>query len=386
MQEKTEDTGRSFKAFREGFHDWGIRHLWRTRILEYSLLSLLVTLVVAIFFKIFDLFQTDADSARYMLSAMVQAQAAIVAIVVTLTLVAVQLTASAYSPRVTKVFRDNPDMWILLLSYGISISYGLLVLKMIQDGDLKQISLFGTPIEYHICVAYVAVNFTFFMLFLYMWNVVNLLNPETIINWLTTEITAEKLINSKEDPIQPIMDIVHGSIMKYDIATTRVGLEKMTDRVIEIIDTEINPDDDHEAEVKTLNDRFCTPVAFAGKLAVNREDEKSAIEVIETLQKFGESIAKKKFKKLKGAAGHAAGSLVSIGNAAEKKGLEEAVKQVVQSLTELSVVSEEAFETVNREFESHVEELEEEWRRANVQKKFKQFLEEYKKSHTEQQK
>jgi uncharacterized membrane protein len=77
---------------------------------------LLVTLVVAIFFKLFDLFQTDANSARYMLSAMVQAQAAIVAIVVTLTLVAVQLTASAYSPRVIRIFRDNPDIWILLIS------------------------------------------------------------------------------------------------------------------------------------------------------------------------------------------------------------------------------------------------------------------------------
>jgi len=53
----------------------------------------------------FGAFTIADDIARYLLSALVQSLAAIIAIVVTLTLVAVQLTASAYSPRVIDIFK-----------------------------------------------------------------------------------------------------------------------------------------------------------------------------------------------------------------------------------------------------------------------------------------
>lgn len=53
-----------------------------------------------------NLLHTDVDSARYMLSALVQSEAAIVALVVTLSLVAVQLAAQSYSARVIDVQED----------------------------------------------------------------------------------------------------------------------------------------------------------------------------------------------------------------------------------------------------------------------------------------
>ena len=106
-------------------HDWWMsfesRHLWIARLFVYSTCLAVVVLVCFSLFRYFNLFHTDADSARYMLSALVQSQAAIVAIVITLTLIAVQLTASAYSPRVIDIFKKNPDMWILLGCYGVSI-------------------------------------------------------------------------------------------------------------------------------------------------------------------------------------------------------------------------------------------------------------------------
>jgi uncharacterized membrane protein len=113
---------------REKVHDWWVsfefRHLRIARLIVYFTYLAVVILVCFILFRYFNLFHTDAGSARYMLSALVQSQAAIVAIVVTLTLIAVQLTASAYSPRVIDIFKKNPDMWILLGCYGVSIFYG----------------------------------------------------------------------------------------------------------------------------------------------------------------------------------------------------------------------------------------------------------------------
>ena len=320
MQDEKENPTGSLKTIKKKVHDWEFRHPWPAHIFEYILLFLFVAFVIGHIFALFDLYHTESDSARYMLSALVQSQAAIVAIVVTLTLVAVQLTASAYSPRVIRIFRDNPDMWILLLFYGVSISYGLLVLKMIQAGDLRQISLFSHPLEYHIFSAYIAVVFTFFMLFPYMWNIINLLNPANIIKRLAIEITKDNLLNSEEDPIQPIMDIVHGSIMKYDIATTRVGLGAVTEQVIEIIDS--------DGEEK-ISGHFCKHLDRVGKLAVSKMDIESTAEVIENLEVFGKSTAE---KGLQGATGQTAEFLYAVGVTAAEKGLAVATWRAVESL------------------------------------------------------
>jgi hypothetical protein len=214
-----------------------------------------------------------------MLSALVQSQAAIIAIVVSLTLISIQLTASAYSPRVIRIFRDNPDMWILLIMYCFSIFFGLWVLKMIRGaGDTSQIIISNISLEAYITYIYAFGISTFAILCFYIWNMLGLLSSETIVNRLATDITKEDLLNSEEDPIQPIMDIVHGSIMKYDIATTRIGLKSVTDRVIEIIE----PDKQNE-----ISDRFCKHLERVGRLAINKIDAESTTEVINNLEKFG---------------------------------------------------------------------------------------------------
>jgi len=326
MQDKKEGSIWFVETIKEKVRDWGFRHQWPARFLEYILLFLFVAFVISHIFARFDLYYTESDSARYMLSAMVQSQAAIVAIVVTLTLVAVQLTASTYSPRVIRIFRDNPDMWILLLFYGVSISYGLLVLKMIQAGDLRQIPLFGIPLEYHTFSAYIAVTFTFFMLFPYMWNIINLLTPANIINRLKIDITKGNLLNSKEDPIQPILDIVHGSIMKYDIETTRVGLKAVTEQAIEIMKI-IGPDDE-----KDISQHFCHHLERVSRLAINREDEESTIEVIKNLENFWKLTAERRFDF---ATGRAAKTLGLVGRTAAEKGFEAVAWLAVKSLGEV---------------------------------------------------
>lgn len=72
---------------------------------------------------------TDVDSARAFQGALISSEASLLAIVVSLSLVAVQLAASSYSARVIEVFRKTPDLWILMGIYGIAIFYGLGLLK-----------------------------------------------------------------------------------------------------------------------------------------------------------------------------------------------------------------------------------------------------------------
>ncbi|WP_370574038.1 hypothetical protein [Methanomethylovorans sp.] len=106
---------------------------WSNRIFFYFFLFsfLLITfMIVLIFFAIFNSgFTTTGysqynttqlsdmgffDNERYLISALVQSLAATIALVITLSLVAVQLASQSYSVRVIEVYKRNPDMWILL--------------------------------------------------------------------------------------------------------------------------------------------------------------------------------------------------------------------------------------------------------------------------------
>jgi uncharacterized membrane protein len=161
MQNRKEDFIEFVKTIKKRVHDWWIsfesRHLWIARLIVYFTCLAGVVLVCFIQFRNFNLFHTDADSARYMLSALVQSQAAIVAIVITLTLIAVQLTASVYSPRVIDIFKRNPDMWILLGCYGVSIFYGFIVLKLvvgIEGGVVSQSAIWSLgSVSFEFCVS-----------------------------------------------------------------------------------------------------------------------------------------------------------------------------------------------------------------------------------------
>ena len=90
--------------------------IWMKRWIFYFILSLISILFASAFLSYLGSVETDVDSARYMLSALIQSEAAIIAIVITLTLVAVQHTSSTYSTRVIDIFKTrNPDFWILFL-------------------------------------------------------------------------------------------------------------------------------------------------------------------------------------------------------------------------------------------------------------------------------
>ena len=330
MQNRKEDFKVALKSIKEKARDWEYRHLWTARFIEYFFFFGLVLFATLYGFAHLNLIHTEPVSALYMLSALVQSQAAIVAIVVSLTLIAVQLTASAYTPRVIRIFLKTPDMWYLLGFYGFSIFLGLLFLKMIRVGeDSSQIVIFYSSLEYSIIFIYALGISSFALLFLYFGNTINLLNPANIIHRLQIEITKDNLLNTEDDPIQPIMDIVHGSIMKYDIATTRVGLKAVTEQVIKIIDS--------DGEEK-ISGHFCKHLDRVGKLAVSKMDIESTEEVIENLEVFGKSTAE---KRLQGATGQTAEFLYAVGVTAAEKGLAGAAGRAVESLEAVGVAAAE---------------------------------------------
>ena len=342
MEKKMSDWWRSFE----------FRHLWIARIFVYIGLFLLVIFVGAIIFANFNFHHTEATSARYMLSALVQSQAAIVAIVITLTLIAVQLTASAYSPRVIDIFRKNPDMWILLGLYGISIFYGLIILRLVKEAEggvmiqgfswfLGHMPIFIWPsnhispsFEWLVSLALLLGICTFVALVPYMQNITDLLKPSNIMRRLSENINEDVLncINKKpntEDPIQPIVDIIYGALEKHDLETAGGGLK--------IIGKQISRVKEMQGKAKNSNvsSYFCNHLQRIGTLTAKGEHNELTKGTIEKIEKiFDKFIVGDNYAKngLEEAMKKIASSLSAIGEASVRKRLGDATNQAVRAL------------------------------------------------------
>jgi hypothetical protein len=343
-------------------------HLW-IKIFMYVIIVFIAFIFTRMLIH-FNIFYIESDSAEYLLSALVQSEAAIIGIVITLTFIAVQLIFS-YAPQAVAVaLKKNYDMWLLLIFYAISIFYGLFVLRMIPNewnGSLGQLyfsTLWGSPVslEYRICFAYCLGVSAFVAIAPYILNTVYFLKPANIIKILSRDITEYKIlrhiksveeykkdrtISVKEDPVQPIMSIIHGSVMKYDITTVRCGLEAVIKKAVDIIDIYKYSDDDEDIPMY-----FCDHLERAGRYAMRAGDDESAIEIIGCLKNIAIlAIEMPSDKAVKIAAQYiemigtfaaerrlrfvtcdALASLNEVGTLTAENGLEDATVQVIDSL------------------------------------------------------
>lgn len=173
------------------------------RLASYFLIFILIFIVTYFisrpFFGFYIGFNaTNPDSARYLLSTLIQSEAAILAIVITLSLVAVQQTASSYSPRVIEVFKNwksNPDFYLLMLTYLISIVYGVWVLKQIwsDNGNIKNFDHRFCSFEAHIWFCYALGAFLLFSLVPYIRHTLDLLKPSNMIEQISKKISQETI-------------------------------------------------------------------------------------------------------------------------------------------------------------------------------------------------
>lgn len=248
----------------------------------------------------------DIDNTRYLLSAIAQFQAAIIAIVITVSLVAVQLAASTYSARVANIFKTNPDFWLLLILYTGSILYDCLILMILS----REISTFYIFISYWLCASAILA------LFPYVLSMINILNPEVIMRKLLDYIDYKSRSTKKEgylagsrplvyyqyperDPFQPVIDIVRGAFIKGDYETAKIGLRMMTTKVIEIINScnvekykfitgKQNPYNPY----KDFSEHYCGLLGELGEFFAERDEELTLL-IILSLGEVAEVITKK---------------------------------------------------------------------------------------------
>lgn len=261
----------------------------------FRALLLLFPIYIAIIFIYFGISFNNAESVRSLISTLIQSEAAILAIVVPLSIVAVQLTASSYSLRVINIFKGVPSLWILIGIYIFAISFGLIILGLIDTSTTAEL-------ENYILFAYFIGIFSLGALIPYIIDILDLMKPITVINKLAKDITKKNILDAieKEEyhfyregrgPVQPLIDIMHSALVKYDYGTFRDVLEAIEKQYKFIINSE---EMDYIEENSIANNLFIHHITQVGRLAINMENEEIAEEIIKSSYRLGKCAAEGK--------------------------------------------------------------------------------------------
>ncbi len=230
---------------------------------------------------------TDVDSARFLLSSLIQSEATIIALVITLTLVAVQLTASSYTPRVANIFASSPHMYLLLGIYLISIAYCAILLQL-MSGTGRVV----TPhMESWIAGAFWMTIFLGIALIPYIFYVLESFSPETFIKRMSVHLTKETILQQeRNDYLNLIFDVTHNSIMKYDTATIRSSLNLVTIQVSNQV-SEINSPKENSEIVQV----YCGNLERCARQAIDLHDEEILSIILDQFESIGTYCAMNKF-------------------------------------------------------------------------------------------
>lgn len=254
---------------------FSLKNLSKNFKVFFTVYSIFIAIILTFMF-IFpsNFFFTSTNNIQSLIETIVQSQSAIIAIVITLSLVAVQLTASSYSPRVISIFKNSLSLWILIFSYLLTMTYGLIFLKFFEVTSNNEIQLW---------VALFLSIFSFFALIPFLLDMLDLMKPSKIIDQLGNEINDYHVLYSiekfDEDEIQPIVDIIHTALMKYDYGTLKSGLKaivKYNERIFTNTTT-------FDFEKRKLSECILEHLSRVGKLAVNLNDDDAASLILNTI-------------------------------------------------------------------------------------------------------
>lgn len=267
-----------------------IKEFIRVPYLPYFLfLSVMVIVSTIIFYQLDKNISSNIsnNSALYLLSAMAQALASILAIVLGFSFVAVQVSAQIWSPRVFDLILKGRALWSLLVIYGFSISFDLLLLRTLPEGKIDNMFLVSS-INFSIFLTF----FSIVSLFPYAYNTIELLKPEKMIQGIIKiKYDNEEALN--RDVILPIVDIMNKAINADDPHTLKFGLDELEKLNLDMLKSKIN------SGYKLKIAKY-----YSGKNyrlvenAFNQNDEDSVIEITDSLKNIGTTSIKMRWSEV----------------------------------------------------------------------------------------
>lgn len=172
-------------------------------------------------------FQGDTDTARNYLNTIVSSLSTILALCISIILVAIQMTAGNYTHRVLDFFVRLPYNASLFSFFLVTIMHSFFLMAKIRDPERDPLP---RPLQLEMSADFLLIVICFLSLLLYIYAVVQLLKPERIIQLILREydisIEAEKWTAALEN-IEQICDIVKRAAAVNDSITGTYGVEQM---------------------------------------------------------------------------------------------------------------------------------------------------------------
>jgi hypothetical protein len=167
--------------------------------------------------------ETDKESARYLLSALIQSEAAIIAVVVTISLVAVQLTSSHYSQRVIDQVTENIHISLLVVSCLFSIIYSISVLKSIGRCD-------GLGTQVDINFASSLGVWCFFLVLFCVNETLSMISPSGMVLNLSRKIARNSFLE-RNSPLDEACRIIRDSKKRMDYQDMKLSLRILGEEI-----------------------------------------------------------------------------------------------------------------------------------------------------------
>lgn len=259
-----------------------VEDLERISILSLAGLFLFLMLLSLAELSPFTLANTDIENARSLLEGVgVQGLASIFAIVISLTLMAVQFASQQYTHRIMDLHVKSLTFWSVIAVYLSSLLYNVFMLGRLE-----------APVESkYIEVSMLFTTLSFLMLIPFFSITMIRLRPETVIDNLLTKVNesyltslqgmfkeGETRIAGELDKMLPITEIIEKSIGNGDRGTVRFGLGEIYDRYM--------------ANLRKENESYVSPYFLGHILGIGREaiieaDDDTLVQVLEIFGEVG---------------------------------------------------------------------------------------------------
>jgi hypothetical protein len=184
-------------------------------------------IILLVFLRTPTVFSGDTDTARNYLNTIVSSLSTILALCISIILVAIQMTASNYTHRVLDFFVRLPYNVSLFLFYLVTIMHSFLLMARITDLKPEPLS---PVLQQKMSADLVLVIICFLSLLLYMYEVVQLLKPEKIIDLILRDYNrafARGRYRSALDNVEQICDIAKRTATFSDSVTGMRCMEVM---------------------------------------------------------------------------------------------------------------------------------------------------------------
>ncbi|NLE08323.1 MAG: DUF2254 domain-containing protein [Dehalococcoidales bacterium] len=310
----------------------------KARTLEISIpLGLIIVFTILTVIRITDVFNisianTDQFNAQYVIGISgLGALAAIFAIVISISLMAVQFASQEYSHRIMNSYIKSFMLWSLITLYIGTMLYNLWVVGFIDPKEADTMITDVSTILQFLCFLMLVPHFIF---------TTAQLNPLYIIDKILYSVNADYLhslkrfyrngridVPSNMDKVLSVVEIVEKAIIKGDRDTTRTTLEKLYLNYTE--NTE-------KGEPDWIRQYFMGYILRIGQQGVLSEDDDIVVRTIRIIGEVGETAG----------TATAIEHIRTLGTAALKKDYDVAVQQAIDSLLSILKKSSDIAEVI----------------------------------------